>query len=161
MKNYFKTHEIVPWAVFKLLGENARNLVSGRLLYVMNLLRAELGKSMLCNTAGEGGREQSCLRVPGQSHYRPTSQHSGNHAHSIDGNKCTAMDTVGDWDPRELHAIILKQPEKYKAIRFIEVDISWLHIDVRDTPALRVWSPKRGFIEVEAYIEELKEAGFW
>lgn len=161
MKNYFKTHEIVPWEVYKLLGENARNLVSGRLLHVMNMLRAQLGRSMICNTKGAGGRDQSGLRVKGQSYYKEGSQHSGNQGNKWDGDKCTAMDTVGDFDPRELHAMILKDTTKYHAVKFIEIDITWLHVDVRDTAELRLWSPKRGFVDIDVYIQELKDSGFW
>lgn len=116
---------------------------------------------MVCNTKGANGRDQSGLRVKGQSHFKATSQHAGNHDNKWDGSKCTASDTVGKWDPRVLHAMILKQPEKYHAIKFIEIDISWLHIDVRDKPELSLWSPKRGFVSKDDYIQELKEAGFW
>ena len=161
MKNFFETWELVPWGIWLKLGENARNLVSGRLIHAMNLLRAQLGKSMTCNTKGEGGRDQCGLRIPGQSYYRPTSQHAGNHAHSLDGNRCTASDTIGDWNPKELHAMILKDRKKYEMIKFIEVDIGWLHIDVRDKHDIAVWSPKRGSIPVADYIAELKREGFW
>ncbi|APD18152.1 hypothetical protein [Vibrio phage JSF7] len=161
MRNYFETWELVPWEIWTKLGENARNLVSGRLIHAMNLLRAQLGKTMTCNTRGPGGRDQSGLRVVGQSHYRPTSQHAGNHAHSLDGNRSTASDTIGDWNPKELHAMILKDRKKYEMIKFIEIDIGWLHIDVRDKPDIVVWSPKRGSVPVADYIAELKREGFW
>lgn len=158
----FKTHELVPHDIYRLLGENARNLISGRLIHAMDLMRIDLKKPMICNTKGRGGRDQSCLRVPGQSYWREGSQHSGNHDGSIDGNKCTASDTVGDWDVREAHAIILKNPEKYSMVRFVEIDVSWLHMDVRnDTSAFALWSPKRGFVSKATYIQELKENGFW
>jgi len=161
MRNYFATWELVPWQVWKMLGENARHLVSGRLIHALNMIRHELGKSMTCNTKGEGGRDQSGLRIAGQKHYRPTSRHAGNHDNQWDGNRGLAADAVGHWDPREIHAMILKQPTKYHMVKFIEIDINWLHIDVRDRAELGLWSPTRGFVSKAAYIQELKKEGFW
>lgn len=161
MKQHFKTWELVPWRIWQMLGENARNLVSGRLIQAMNQMRVDLDKPMICNTKGDDGRDQCCLRIPGQTHYRATSRHAGNHGNKTDGERCLASDTIGQWDAREAHAIILKNKERYHMVKFLEVDITWLHMDVREGDELRMWSPKRGFVTEEQYIAELKEAGFW
>lgn len=162
MKNYFQTWELVPWKVWLLLGENARNLVSGRIVHGANMLREALGLPMICNTKGAGGRDASGLRTPESKHYKKGSQHSGNHKGSLDGNKCTALDFACKCDVRKYHAEILKNPSKYHMVRFLEVDITWLHIDARENrDTIGVWSPKRGYIETEVYIQELKDSGFW
>lgn len=162
MKNYFETWELVPWEVWRLLGENARNLVSGRIILAANKLREALGLPMVCNTKGKGGRDASGLRTVDSQHYKKGSQHSGNHNGSIDGNQCTALDFACKCDPRSYHAEILKNPDKYHMIRFVEIDISWLHIDARNDRAnFALWSPTRGFVSTEQYIRELKENGFW
>lgn len=161
-KNYFQTWEVVPWEVWLALGENARNLVSGRIIHGANLLRAALGLPMICNTKGYGGRNESGLRTPDCKHYKSTSQHAGNHNGSIDGNRSTALDFACRCDPRKYHAEILKNPDKYDMIRFVEIDISWLHIDAREhTSNFALWSPKRGFVDIDVYVQELKENGFW
>lgn len=165
IKNYFKTWELVPWDVWLLLGENARNLVSKTIVRMANLLREEGGLPMTCNTKGKGGRDASGLRVCASSHYKKGSQHSGNHGEEHVGDECNALDLVTKCDVKQYHVYIITNRDKYKDITFLEIDISWLHMDGRsvarmDTGKLELWSPSRGFVSIDKYIQELREDGF-
>ena len=155
MKNYFQTWELVPWKVWLMLGENARNLMCPWLVQDMNKLRHWAKVPFTCNTRGPGGRDASGLRLPNQKYYSEGSQHSGNHGYR--DNHVTAMDIVSELDVKVLHKEILMNPDKYPNIKFIEVDIAWLHADSRTTKQVdcQVWSPNRGWLTREAYLTEI------
>lgn len=58
-----------------------------------------------------------------------------------------------DCDPLDtslaaIHNDIKKNPHLYPFLSFVEVDVNWLHIDVRNAPNITFWSPKRGNVEV-------------
>ncbi len=147
MRNYFTTKELVPPEVFKQRGESARQLMDSRIIDSMNQLRDWIGKPMIVNSE-KLGRVASGLRVPSSPHYSPTSQHS----------KGKAIDSICHGvAPQVFHKEILENPGKYPHIRFIEIDVGWLHIDCRGNEGdeCRVWSPKRGFVPVVDYLKEI------
>ncbi|CAM0010611.1 endolysin [Vibrio phage K436] len=161
MKNYFATWELLPWELWLQVGEAGRKLVDPVLLRAANLVRMSAGVPFTVNTKGDGGRNASCVRLPHQKYYSPTSRHSLNRKYST---QAQAMDFVSSLDPRAIHAIILKDPEMHCHIRFIEIDRSWVHIDVEQrnhTSGIALWSPERDFVSIDVYIQELKEKGFW
>lgn len=149
MQNFFSTKELVPPKVYELLGEISRKLMNPKIVDMQNLLRAWAGSPMFVNSPAMN-RTESGLRTPDCKNYSPTSQHS-------DGN---AIDSVClKKTPKEFHLHILENLDKYPHITFIEIDVTWLHIDCRvnsDGARIKLWSPKRGFVSVSDYIKELK-----
>jgi len=68
------------------------------------------------------------------------------------------VDSICSIKPVEFHRQILKNLDKYIHIRFIEIDITWLHIDCRDNlggERIKLWSPVRGFVSLDAYLKEI------
>lgn len=145
MKNYFLTKELVPKHVYAERGEKARELMDERIIGMMNLLRDWGGKPMTVNGSG---RNWSGYRTKECPEYSLYSQH----------NFGRAVDSVCSIKPIEFHRQILKNLDKYIHVRFIEIDISWLHIDCRDNldgDRVKLWSPVRGFVSLDAYIKEI------
>jgi len=63
-----------------------------------------------------------------------------------------ALDLHSDkYDPEEIRMHIINNKQDFPYISFLEVDISWLHIDCRNSP-FSLWSPKRGFIAEKTYL---------
>lgn len=161
MKNYFQTWELLPWALWEQIGEAGRKLVDPVLILAANNLRHDAGIPFTVNTRGAGGRDSSCVRLPNQKYHSPTSRHSLNRKYST---QAQAMDFVCSLDPRAIHAVILKDPDYHRHIRFIEIDRSWVHVDVEQRKGINgvgLWSPERGFVEIDVYIQELQDKGFW
>lgn len=103
-----------------------------RALYSLDMLREYvvnngIAKSVLVNTWLWGGSRQfSGLRLPGDSHYSKTSQHS--HGRGIDF-------TWANIDTEAIREIIIKNPQKeeFKFITCIEKDTpTWVHMDTRN-----------------------------
>ncbi|MCP4341271.1 MAG: hypothetical protein GY799_20900 [Desulfobulbaceae bacterium] len=64
-----------------------------------------------------------------------------------------AIDLHSDTVPYfEMRKFIINNPSKFPDIKFLEIDINWLHIDCRNGGELKLWSPKRGFVLKEGYI---------
>ena len=119
----FKIEELVPEIVFNDRGQKAWQLIDHRLIANLDALREQVGVSMVCNNWSTGGnRTQSGLRVAGQSHHRPYSQHSFGRA----------VDLVCSIDAEEIRQmikdrrIILPHPATF------EEDVNWVHMDVRN-----------------------------
>ena len=56
--------------------------------------------------------------------------------------------------PESIRKYIIRHPGKFLYIKFLEIDISWCHIDVRNSLELKLWSPKRGFVSIEQYLKD-------
>jgi hypothetical protein len=66
---------------------------------------------------------------------------------------CRAMDLHSDnYDAETIRMYILGNRKLFSEITFLEVDISWLHIDCRNDD-FTLWSPKRGFVSIENYLK--------
>ncbi len=53
----------------------------------------------------------------------------------------------------EIRKAIIQNPSRYSFIRFLEIDISWLHFDCRNNGGkLELWSPARGFVDSAKYL---------
>ena len=146
MNIYFKTNELVPDFVFKARGESARELMDERIILMMNKLRDWCGKPITVNGKG---RNWSGYRTKECPEYSLYSQH----------NFGRAIDSICEIKPIEFHKKILTNLEEFKFVRFIEIDISWLHIDCRDNvdgDKVKLWSPTRGFLTIEKYLKEIK-----
>lgn len=64
-----------------------------------------------------------------------------------------ALDLHSDKVPYfEIRKFILDNPDQFKYITFLEVDIDWLHIDCRDSNDVKIWSPQRWYLTKEEYL---------
>lgn len=57
-----------------------------------------------------------------------------------------------EYSAEEMRMYIINNRDLFKYITFLECDISWLHIDCRNS-SFSLWSPKRGFITEETYLK--------
>jgi hypothetical protein len=121
VKNYFKIQELVPPAVYADQGERAWRLIDSGLVYTLNCLRHEFGPITINNWHIGGPREWSGLRTPDSPYYSPGSYHScGQAADCLFSNAEVSY----------VRLCILKL-DKYPLIGGIELDVPWLHVDVR------------------------------
>ncbi len=136
---HFKLQEFVSKDFYDTHGERAWNCLDERMLMTADALRERFGTMTINNWVWGGGRQFSGLRTSGDQHYSPTSQHSYGRA----------FDAIfSSVDAETVRQYILSHPDEFPHIRFLEADISWLHIDVRNTGGeVRVWSPTRGFLK--------------
>ena len=150
----FQLWELVPKEIYDRRGAQAIECMDFRIVCAVDDLRDNLRKEgydngFIINSWKSGGHKtQSGLRVPGQQEYSNTSQHSFGRA--VDFTTKTPI--------KAIHKHILTNLDKYPHIRFIEIDISWCHVDCRDNfddDRIKLWSPKRGFVSVEQYLKEL------
>ena len=150
----FQLWELVPKEIYDRRGAQAIECMDLRIVAAVDDLRDNLRKEgydngFIINSWKSGGaKTQSGLRVYGQKEYSNTSQHSFGRA--VDFTTKTPI--------KAIHKHILTNLDKYPHIRFIEVDISWCHVDCRDNfddARIKLWSPKRGFVSVEQYLKEL------
>ena len=122
---YFDIRELVPESVFDARGQKAWQLIDLSLIENADSLRKQLNVSMTCNNWHSGGaRTQSGLRIPGQSHYKPYSQHSFGRA----------LDLICSVSAKEIRqdlkdkVIVLPYPATFEE----GGNITWLHMDVRN-----------------------------
>jgi len=108
-----------------------------RILKTADLLREDFGPM----TGNEGILKNCGLRT--DEKYRG-SQHFYGRALDLHPKRTTA---------EKIRVEIIKNPGRYPHITFLEIDVSWLHIDCRNGDRLLLWSPKRGFVARETYIE--------
>ena len=142
---YFKVSELVPRVVFKARGEAAIELMDKRVLQALDDLRAVTKYPMTVNDKTHQFRG---LRTTDCKEFSPYSQHTFGRA----------VDAVSVLKPEAYHREILTNLDKYPGVTFIEVDITWLHIDCRDNAdgaRIKCWSPTRGFLKVDDYLREV------
>lgn len=152
---YFKVQEFVPPEIYQRRKDKAIECMDYRIINTAEILRHAMREEegqdngfTINNWHINGNRTESGLRIPSSKFYSTTSQHSFGRA----------LDIVTKTPIKLIHAHILKNLILYPCIRFIEVDITWLHIDCRhnsDSSRIKLWSPKRGYVDVDAYLVEL------
>lgn len=128
---YFSIRELVPEPVLVEFGEaRCWRLLDDRILRLADLVRETYGP-MVCNNWATGGdRTQSGLRVPGQQFYRATSQHA--YGRALDLIPRTTDITL-------VRQGIVNERQKFHLCRGLERDVSWLHIDVRNSDKLEIF----------------------
>ena len=121
----FIIQELVPESVYLARGEKAWQLIDYRLIDNLNALRTQLGVPMTINNWHVGGqRTQSGLRIPGQVHYKPYSQHTYGRA----------ADPICEIPAQEIRDMIKEGVEiKLPHYACFEDNVSWTHMDVRNT----------------------------
>ena len=131
---HFAIHELVPPEVYKARGEKAWELLDERLLRQLDLLRNGFGPMTVNNYHWGGERQYSGLRMPGDPFYSPYSQHSfGRAADCLFRDANVAM-------VREIILRDINDP-LFKYINSIELDVSWLHFDVRNCERIKTYRP--------------------
>jgi len=132
--DHFAIHELVPIAVFNERGDMAWELLDNRLLITLDLLRKRYGKMTVNNWYWGGSRQWSGLRTPDSPYYSPYSQHTfGRAADPIFADKSAQM----------IRTDILNNPNDpdFRLIASIEMDVKWLHFDVRNCVHVKTYRP--------------------
>ena len=122
---HFRIEELVPKEVFDLVKEDALwEIFDERLLATIDALKEKFpeGSMTINNWLWGGDRDQSGLRTKNCKFYSPTSQHSIG----------KAIDCVfSDYETDSVRQYIINNPDEFPHIKGIELDVSWLHVDVR------------------------------
>lgn len=130
---YFKIHELVPPEVYKEKGEKAWELLDSRLLKQLDLLRIHFGPMTVNNYYWGGTREWSGLRTPVSPYYSPYSQHTFGRAADCLFKNFTAEDVRQE--------ILKRRNEEWcKYINSLELNVSWLHFDVRNCNRIKTYN---------------------
>lgn len=126
---HFKIHELVSKDLYQLKGESAWRYVPHDLIIAIDTIKERFPKGTMTinNYEWGGSRQWSGLRTPDSSYFSFTSMHSF----------MMAIDAVfSDYSAEEVRQDILSTPSAYPTIRGLELGISWLHIDCRNTEEL-------------------------
>ncbi|EKD9324308.1 hypothetical protein OS347_000733 [Vibrio vulnificus] len=140
---YFKVEELVSKSMFNQRGHKAIELIDERVLMTLDSLRENLNKPITVNNwLWNGSFQQRGLRDRGfyksdADYVSSLSQHKYGRAVDFD---------VKNMSAKEVRKHIIENQHLYPHISFLEVDINWVHFDVRNNDGLVLWSPKRGFI---------------
>lgn len=130
---HFKIQELVPPHVYQERGDRAWELLDPLLLESLDQIRDAFGP-MLCNTWHNGGsRMYSGLRMPGDPHWSKYSQHSFGRA--------ADLLPIAEITADKIRQYILSNPGHFPLITGVELDVSWLHIDVRNTLGVVTFRP--------------------
>ena len=131
---YFAIHELVPKDVYEKYGETSWKLMDDRILITIDKLRYRYGKMTINNYYWGGDRQWSGLRTPDSPYYSFTSQHSYGRAVDIIFKEVSTEEVRND---------LLNNPNEdtFKLITAVELDVSWLHIDVRNVKRLFTFRP--------------------
>ena len=126
---YFRIEELVPKHVYELLGDKAWDLIDNDLITTIDQLkyRYNKGSMIINNWLWDGGRQWSGLRTIDSPYYSKTSQHTLG----------KAIDCVfSHYKVEDVRYDIISNIHLFPALKGIEMDVSWLHIDVRDRETL-------------------------
>lgn len=135
---YFRIEELVSPQTFKDRGEKAWELLDNRLLVTLDELRERYGPMTINNWYWGGERKWSGLRTPESPWYSQYSQHTFGRAADI-----LFADTTVDQVRQDIvdDSKQFRHDEIYSFITAVEDDVSWLHIDVRNCPRLKLFKP--------------------
>lgn len=138
---HFDVREFVPESIYNRLGANSWEAMDDRILIMADIVRSKFGRTV-CNTwhsknlqslIGGYSRKASGLRLPSDPSFSPTSQHTFGRA--VD------LITV-DTPVAVAREYILAHPSEFEFITGVELDVSWLHIDVRNCKPIKTFKPK-------------------
>ena len=122
---YFKITELVPLQLSSILHEDILwNLIDNNLIQSLDKIKEVFNKgSIIINSyMWSGDRNQSGLRTKDSKHYNENSQHSTGKAADMIFSAYTT-DEVRDY--------ILSHQDEFPLVGGIELETSWLHVDVR------------------------------
>ena len=131
---YFKIKELVPLTLYNMLNEDLLwSMIDDNLISMIDLLKEDFpsGSIIINSYAWNGDRTQSGIRTKDSKYYSEGSQHSIGKAVDMIFSKYSTED---------VRQHIVSSPDRYISIGGVELETSWLHIDVRDR--------KNGIIQV-------------
>ncbi|MBF84570.1 MAG: hypothetical protein CL489_08860 [Acidobacteria bacterium] len=142
----FTVKELVPPEVYEARGEKALELIDVRIVMILDHLREKLDKPITVNSWSWGGHySQSGLRDVGhygssEKYFNSFSQHK--YGRGVDFR-------VKGMTAEEVRQYIYDHKDEgaLKYVTFVEEDVSWVHVDVRNCERITRWSPDRGFLE--------------
>ena len=133
ISKYFKAHELVPPNIYINFGESSFKFMNKELIMTIDMIKEKFNKGTMTinDYKWKGDRQFSGLRTTDSPDYSHTSQHSlGN-----------AIDCIfSDYTAEEVRTYILANLNEFPYIKGIELDVSWLHIDCRNTLTLEKFS---------------------
>jgi len=131
---HFIIEELVPPKVYDDRGHKAWELMDERMLITLDNLRDRYGSMTINNWKWGGDRQWSGLRTPDSPYYSPYSQHTFGRAAD-----CIFKDVTAE----EVRQDILnnRDHDDFELIESIELDVSWLHFDVRNCNRIKAFSP--------------------
>lgn len=128
---WFKIQELVPPHVYEERGEKAWELLDERALISLDALRDMFGP-LTCNDWHiGGGRKWSGLRTAESPYYSPYSQHTMGRAFDV---------ISGIHSAESMREKVLRhRKEKFSYITGLELNVTWLHFDVRNHAPVKVF----------------------
>lgn len=121
----FILQEFVSKTFWEKWGERSIWFIDQRIVESVQTLRDELGVPLTINNWFYGGsRQASGLRVEGMLEWLAYSQHSFGRAVDVVSSSITADD---------MRQFLYSNKNKFPHITAIETNVSWLHIDCRET----------------------------
>lgn len=127
ISKYFKIQELIPIKLKNSLHDEALwNLLDDDILQSIDTIKEKFPKGSITINSymWSGNRNHSGLRTKDSKYYNRDSMHSVG----------KAMDMVfSAYSTDEVRDYILANPTEFPLIRRIEADVSWLHIDTKET----------------------------
>jgi len=130
---HFSIQELVPPKVHADRGDKAWELLDERALITLDKLRKQFGSMTVNSWAFGGDRKWSGLRTEDSPYYSPYSQHAFGRAFDVLFAKATA-DEVRRWILANDHL------QSTAHITALEMGVSWLHFDVRNTKRFKLFN---------------------
>jgi hypothetical protein len=152
----FSVQELVPEHVYDKFGDSALRFVNPLLTLTLQQLRNKFGR-LLVNSYNRD-RQQSGLRTSKfyereYGHSESLAEQQISDSYSMHKFGCAADCIPLNTPLDEIKDYIKNNPDEFPFLHFVEEDVNWLHIDVRNQPNITFWSPKRGTV----YVAKQKE----
>lgn len=154
---HFKTSELVPKALYDRFGESAARMISPLLLVTMDHLREVFG-SFKVNSYNSGQHYRGLRTVEYYIREAGGNKEAG-FAKYMASLSMHNFGCAADMTPlkpgvtiKMIHDYIKTHPNEFPFLAFVETDVTWLHIDVRNNEGNRIhfWSVKgNGSVFVE------------
>lgn len=122
----FRIEELVSEKTYSDRGVRAWQMFDDKILITIDAIKARFpqGSMTINNWLWSGDRQYSGYREPGSPWYSQYSMHSFG----------KAMDSVfSDYDTEEVRTYVLNNPEEFSYVTGIEMGVSWLHVDCRNS----------------------------
>lgn len=129
---HFKLEELVPPSIFRDYGERAWQFLDERALKMLDKLRAKFGKITVNDWEWGGTNKYRGFRP----HYCTIGATQSQHRFGR-GFDCIFEDTTAE----EVRKYIMENPKEFRFINSMEVDVSWLHFDVRNCQRILTYKP--------------------
>ena len=142
--------QVLPPEVYKKYGVTGLQFIDDRLLTFIDKLRKNLGVPLVVNNGStytqSGLRDEDFYGTP-EKLCKSFSQHRFGRGVDFRSSKMSSQ---------EIRRHIIENKHLYPEVSFIEVGISWVHIDVRTRMTnewCRFWSPSEGFVTEQEVLE--------